>query len=334
MNPTILIIVGIIVIIAYYYYNKSTTKPTSTTPTTTKPTPTKPTPTPTTPTPTTPTPTTPTPAPIIESNSSEANCKGIWSPSIKECRGCPEGSTKNGPGEKTGLGECNCIRVTDYWDSINLKCMGCQKGAILNGSGSATGANNCRCVSPNMYWDPAVQECRECPLGSNVAGTGDTTPFYTTIGPCKCNNNTMYFNGSVCVNCPPYSKLDGTGLGTNTPCKCIDRTYYWNGSACVKCPEGASLDGANSEYSVIPEHPGCKCIGPERYWKPKLGICAECPKDSYNVHVGHPNLNPPWNGDWVPLGHEPWTTPGQTPGMLCKCSFNMRWFHGEGCQMK
>jgi hypothetical protein len=258
----------------------------------------------------------------------------VWVPEEGRCHACPPGSKSTGVGQETNRTGCKCTNEFMRWNGSS--CEGCPGFAAYNYTGPDTANPGCKCRDTGWIWNGTTNSCEACPENSVSAG-GTGAP--TNKPGCRCQNNHWGWNGATqkCEVCPAYSNAEGTGEQVpGMGCKCLDRNYYWNGSVCVRCPAGSSLDGSNTPFSTIPEHPKCKCVGANRYWKPNLGICDECPRDSYNVHSGHPDVAPQnnWNGAWVPEGHGAWNTLGQTPGALCRCAYHMRWFDGHGCLMR
>jgi hypothetical protein len=243
------------------------------------------------------------------------NCVGYWKENTQECKTCPTGSILNGPGINTGFGSCNCSQINSYWDGINLKCINCPLNSVINGSGKPTGANNCNCTGSDMYWDPVNSVCSTCPANSSIYGAGPSvTPFNTVLGPCKCNDATIIWNGSSCTHCPPNSSVTGTGMGIGNGCNCNNKSLYWNGSSCVSCPGDSSTDGIGFPTNI----PACKCNTLKHYWKPGLNLCDQCPLGSIPIGVLGGIGNP--NGSGIVPGGPEWNTNlGWAPPYACAC---------------
>jgi hypothetical protein len=121
------------------------------------------------------------------------------STSINDCF-CPDGSSINGLGLSTNIGNCRCDSIDYVWDGLNGKCMPCPFGSSLSSTGQQTiyqaGTGQwCKCGANTSYWDNVWGQCRPCPTGSSWPGTSGIAAGTTS---CKCDYGRNW-NGSACI---------------------------------------------------------------------------------------------------------------------------------------
>lgn len=118
------------------------------------------------------------------------------------CTRCPIGTYIND--DHTVCNKCPNNRLTSGYGSLSINDCLCPDGSSNNGPGLSTGIGNCKCNDINYIWNSAEGKCQNCPAG-DVTNTGQQT-IYQTGNPnnrwCRCG--TYEYWNAVSRSCLPY----------------------------------------------------------------------------------------------------------------------------------
>ena len=215
------------------------------------------------------------------------------SPGAAECPQCPPEEGTNGT-----TGNTRCMNVGFY--------QSCSRGSAKNASlycepcpiGNYEDEGSCRDCEAGTYGTlPKQTECAQCPTGTYSEEQGASSN--TTCTKCPLGKYTPTQGSGKCIDCPPGSFCNETGLSIYGECtvgRYTDVKSRWN---CDDCPAGRYQNRTGSakctecEAGTFNNETGsvnitdCMVCEAGRYAPQKgSGTCQLCGKDTFTDSAG------------------------------------------------
>ncbi|CAM9202091.1 unnamed protein product, partial [Chrysoparadoxa australica] len=167
----------------------------------------------------------------------------------------------------TAVDQCTCLE-TLHWDSDSASCLPCPEGSTFVDGSSGVGLP-CICDA-GLYMEGS--ECLPCPTHTHKSFAGNELsmclpcPHGSTSAEnvsaadslvCSvCPQGTYGGDGNDCVDCPPGTYSEGTGLFSADMCTVCPKGFYGEGprmtsaAGCLRCPANTYTPSGSLAASI------------------------------------------------------------------------------------